>query len=360
MDHETPAPRKILHIDMDAFYASVEQREDPELQGRPVAVGGSKRGVVMAASYEARKFGVKSAMPSGLARRLCPELIFVKPHFEIYTEVSRQVREIFRTYTDLVEPVSIDEAYLDVTETKIGPPSATLIARAIKRDILETTRLTATAGVSFNKFLAKTASGMNKPDGLTVILPENAREVLDALEIGRFHGIGPKTAERLRRAGINTGADLRALSERELAAKFGKAGRYYYRMVRGIDDRSVRTHRRRKSLGAERTFLEDIGNIDELLNRLSGIAETISQRMERASLSGRTVTVKIKYYDFTISTRSRTLSHGIHTAEDLFRIGSELLRNPPPARPLRLIGLSLSNLTEESDEDDSGQLELQL
>lgn len=353
--------RKILHIDMDAFYASVEQREDPELRGKPVAVGGSKRGVVMAASYEARKFGVRSAMPSGLARKLCPDIVFVKPRFQIYSAESKRIREIFRSYTDLVEPVSIDEAFLDVTEVKKGPPSATLIAQAIKEEIYALTELTASAGVSFNKFLAKTASGMNKPNGLTVILPDQVERLLDALPVGRFHGIGPKTAARLEARGITTGADIRKLSEEELTRWFGRAGQYYYRIVRGIDERSVHTNRTRKSLAAERTFFEDITALPELLERLQGIADVVAERLLKAGLSGRTITLKIKYHDFTISTRSRTLKHGISSASDLFAISSELLRTPlPPARPIRLLGLSLSKLSISTDRDATEQLYLEL
>ena len=353
--------RKILHIDMDAFYASVEQREDAELRGKPVAVGGRKRGVVMAASYEARRFGVRSAMPSGLARKLCPDLIFVKPHFEMYSAESKRIKAIFRSYTDLVEPVSIDEAFLDVTEVKQGPPSATLIAQAIKKEIYALTGLTASAGVSFNKFLAKTASGMNKPDGLTVILPDQVERLLDELPVSRFHGIGPKTAARMESRGITTGADIRKLSEEELARWFGRAGRYYYRIVRGIDERSVRTNRTRKSLAAERTFFEDIIAVPELLERLQGIADVVARRLQAAGLTGRTITLKIKYHDFVISTRSRTLKQGTSSAADLFSIGSELLRTPlPPARPIRLLGLSLSNLNAATDNDDVEQLSLQL
>ena len=353
--------RKILHIDMDAFYASVEQRENPELQGRPVAVGGSKRGVVMAASYEARVFGVRSAMPSGLARKLCPDLLFVKPHFDIYSAESKRIREIFRSYTDLVEPVSIDEAYLDVTEVKQGPPSATLVAKAIKEEILEATQLTASAGVSFNKFLAKTASGMNKPDGLTVILPDQVEEVLNALPVGGFHGIGPKTAEQMEARGIKTGADLRTHSEEELVQWFGKAGRYFYRMVRGIDERKVSTSRRRKSLAAERTFAEDIMAMPQLLERLQGIADVVADRLQKAELTGRTVTLKVKYHDFSITTRSRTLQRGTASSAELFAIGSELLQSPlPPARPIRLLGLSLSNLNAATEEDGFRQLSLEL
>lgn len=349
--------RKILHIDMDAFYASVEQREDPALRGKPVAVGGAKRGVVMAASYEARAFGVRSAMPSGTARRLCPDLIFVKPRFDLYTTASRQIREIFRSYTDLVEPVSIDEAYLDVTEPLKGPASATLAARAIKEEIFSATGLTASAGVSFNKFLAKTASGMNKPDGLTVIRPEEAAAILEALPIERFHGIGPATTKRMKGIGIDTGADLRARTEEELTAHFGKAGRYFYRMAHALDDRPVRVDRIRKSLGAERTFERDISDVAEMLERLKKIADEVSRRLQKAGIGGRTVTLKVKYGDFTISSRSRTMRYDLHGAEDLYEIGKELLCIPvPPPRPVRLLGLTLSNLREPGDEGFAEQM----
>jgi len=353
--------KKIIHIDMDAFYASIEQRENPELAGQPVAVGGGKRGVVTAASYEARVFGVRSAMPAGLALRLCPRLIFVKPRFELYREVSQQLRAIFRSYTDLVEPVSIDEAYLDVTDVRRGPRSATLIARAIKEDIRAATRLTATAGVSFNKFLAKTASGMNKPDGLTVILPEEARDVLAAMAIERFHGIGPATARRMRELGVETGADLLRMTEAELAERFGRAGRHYFRMVRGIDDREVRTDRTRKSLGAERTFEHDIIDPAGMRDRMEPIAAEVARRLEQADLAGRTVTLKIKYHDFTISTRSRTLAQSIWSAKDILAIGMDLLRDPfPPSRAVRLLGLTLSNLHSRSEEPEDRQLVLGL
>lgn len=353
--------RKIIHIDMDAFYASVEQRENPELAGQPVAVGGAKRGVVMAASYEARAFGVRSAMPSMQALRRCPQLIFVKPHFDIYREVSRQIREIFLSFTDLVEPVSIDEAYLDVTDAHKGPPSATLIARAIKEEILSATRLTASAGVSFNKFLAKTASGMNKPNGLTVVLPEDANELLSGMAIERFHGIGPATAQRMRTLGIVTGAQLLRMEERELVEHFGKAGRYYYRIVRGVDDRQVHPDRERKSLGAERTFDRDLGDLDELILRLDGIAEEVARRMASAAIAGRTITLKIKYHDFKISTRSRTLGHGMATAAEIRAIGLDLLRSPqPPSRAVRLLGLTVSNFGAGIEEIESRQLALDL
>src|SRR5690606_2708567 len=284
--------RKIIHIDMDAFFASVEQRDNPELRGKPVAVGGtSRRGVVAAASYEARAYGVRSAMPTVVARRRCPQLILVKSRFDVYRAVSHQIREIFYTYTDLVEPLSIDEAFLDVTHVKQGPPSATLIAREIKARILKETGLTASAGVSINKFLAKLASDVNKPDGLTVILPEEAEAFVAALPVDRFYGVGPVTAERMRAMGIETGADLRARSEEELRKHFGKAGSHFYRIARALDDRPVRPDRQRKSVGAERTFEEDLIKEADLLKRLEYISAEVARRLERSGTTGRTVTL---------------------------------------------------------------------
>lgn len=338
--------RKILHIDMDAFYASVEQRDNPELRGKPIAVGGtSRRGVVAAASYEARVFGVHSAMPSVTAARRCPELIFVKPRFEVYKEVSRQIRSIFHEYTELVEPLSLDEAYLDVTNPLKGPASGTLIARAIKREILEETGLTASAGVSYNKFLAKTASGMNKPDGLTLIRPEEASAFLAALPIERFYGVGEVTARRMKEVGIHNGADLLQRSEHELAQLFGKAGLYYHRIARGEDDRAVEPDRERKSVGAERTFMEDISDPAVMLERVQVIAAEVAERLSRVEAGARTVTLKIKYHDFEISSRSRTLAHVIVSEEEIRSIAGRLLETPePPPRPVRLLGVSVSNL----------------
>lgn len=345
MHAKAGAMRKILHIDMDAFYASVEQRDAPELKGWPVAVGGSsRRGVVAAASYEARAYGVRSAMPSVVAARRCPQLVFVKARFDVYKDVSRQIRDIFRSYTDLVEPLSLDEAYLDVTEPLKGPPSATLLARCIKRDILETTQLTASAGVSFNKFLAKTASGMNKPDGLTVIRPEEAEAFLAALPIERFHGVGAVTARRMKEIGIYTGADLLRRTEEELAKQFGKSGRYYRRIARGEDPRLVEPYRERKSVGAERTFDEDLDDVRAMRERLRPIAEGVAERLGRAEAAGRTITLKVKYFDFEISTRSRTFAHFISSGNELFEVGCALLEAPAPSRPVRLLGISVSNL----------------
>jgi DNA polymerase-4 len=354
--------RKIIHIDMDAFFASVEQRDNPELRGKPVAVGGtSRRGVVAAASYEARAYGVRSAMPTVVARRRCPQLILVKSRFDVYRAVSHQIREIFYTYTDLVEPLSIDEAFLDVTHVKQGPPSATLIAREIKARILKETGLTASAGVSINKFLAKLASDVNKPDGLTVILPEEAEAFVAALPVDRFYGVGPVTAERMRAMGIETGADLRARSEEELRKHFGKAGSHFYRIARALDDRPVRPDRQRKSVGAERTFEEDLIKEADLLKRLEYISAEVARRLERSGTTGRTVTLKIKYFDFVQQTRSRTLPHEVRSPEELFRISRILLNEPSlPTRPVRLLGLSVSGLTSPTENGGSHQLVLDL
>lgn len=337
--------RKIIHVDMDAFYASVEQRDQPELRGKPVAVGGGgTRGVVMAASYEARRFGVRSAMPGFKARRLCPDLIFVRTRFDAYKTASRQIRAIFRSYTDLVEPLSLDEAYLDVTEPKRGGPAATAIARAIKAEIQATTGLTASAGVSFNKFLAKIASDLDKPDGLSVIRPEEAEGFIAGLPIERFFGIGPVTARKMKAAGIHNGADLCARPEEELVCRFGKVGQHYFRIVRGLDEREVRPDRPQKSIGAERTFDHDVTAPEALLERLGPIAERVAERMVAAESFGRTVTLKIKHHDFTVTTRQRTQADQVHTAEELLELARWLLHTPePPSRPVRLLGLSVSN-----------------
>lgn len=337
--------RKIIHVDMDAFYAAVEQRDDPALRGRPVAVGGGgPRGVVMAASYEARPFGVRSAMPAVTARRLCPDLIFVRPRFDAYTAASRAIRDIFLSYTDLVEPLSLDEAYLDVTAPKRGPPSATGIARAIKAEIRARTGLTASAGVSFNKFLAKVASDMDKPDGLYVIRPQEAEAFIARLPIERFFGIGPVTARRMKALGIHTGADLRARSEAELVNRFGKVGRHYFRIVRGQDDREVSPDRPYKSIGAEETFDADLSDPAAMLETLKPIAERVAARMARADRFGRTVTLKIKHHDFTVLTRQHTLAEPVHSADELIALARWLLHTPaPPRRPVRLLGLTVSN-----------------
>jgi DNA polymerase-4 len=341
-------PRKIIHIDMDAFFASVEQRDDPALRGRPVAVGGSSaRGVVAAASYEARRFGVRSAMPSVTAQRRCPELIFVKPRFEVYRQISQQIRAIFAEHTALIEPLSLDEAYLDVTD---HPPdlTATAIAERIRATIRAETQLTASAGVSYNKFLAKLASDQRKPDGLFVITPKQGPAFVEALPVARFHGIGPATAAKMQRLGIATGLDLRAQTLPFLTQQFGKAGPHYYWISRGIDHRPVRPNRIRKSVGAENTFSADIHRYDEAVAALTPILDKLWRHCAAASSSGRTVTLKVKYADFTIATRSRTLPAPVASRGELERLVLALLAPIfPPPRGVRLLGVTLSALTTE-------------
>lgn len=351
--------RKIIHIDMDAFYASIEQRDDPKLRRKPVAVGGSReRGVVAAASYEARRYGVRSAMPSMRAYRLCPDIIFVKPRFDHYRLVSQQIREILFQYTDLVEPLSLDEAYLDVTTNKLGDPSATRIAEAIRRQIWNETQLTASAGVSINKFLAKIASDINKPNGLTLIPPDRAETFLAQLPIDKFYGIGKKTAEKMQRLGIHCGADLKAKTEVELARHFGKMGRHFFRMVRALDDREVQPDRQRKSVGAETTFRDDLELEQDMLAALRSLTEKLCERLRRIPTSAMTVTLKIKYHDFVLTTRSQTLDTYHSEYEQIFPVVDYLLRRPElPARPVRLLGVYLSNLDHHANEW-SGQLSL--
>lgn len=343
--------RKIIHIDMDAFYASVEQRDDPSLRGRPVAVGGaSRRGVVASASYEARRYGVRSAMPSLTAQRLCPDLIFVKSRFDVYRQVSGQIRDIFYEYTDLVEPLSLDEAYLDVTENKKGLKSATLIAEEIRQRIFETTQLTASAGVSFNKFLAKVASDINKPNGIKVITPGEADGFLEALPIEKFHGIGRVTAEKMHRMGIRNGADLKELTLIELVRRFGKAGQHYYRIVRADDERPVNPNRVRKSIGAERTFFEDIHVTAVMKEKLAYIAGIVFDYMEQRQNFGRTVTLKVKTPDFQLLTRSRTFSSEVRDREQLVDVINELLdQHREEFEAVRLLGVTVSNLEREHD-----------
>src|SRR6476619_4443003 len=311
MQNDYRPPRKIIHVDMDAFYASVEQRDDPALRGKPVAVGGGHRGVVTAASYEARPFGVRSALPSVTAKRLCPELIFVKPHFDVYRAVSQQIRAIFGSYTDLVEPLSLDEAYLDVTEDRLALGTARAIAEDIRRRIREETGLTAAAGVSYCKFLAKLASDHRKPDGLTVITPERGAEFVATLPVARFHGVGPKTAARMERLGILTGADLAEWSLPALEAQFGSSGQWYWHICRGIDEREVKPDRPYKSVSAERTFDEDLRDPERLATELERIAGYAWLRVERAEVIGRTVTLKVKFGDFTLITRSRSFARNV-------------------------------------------------
>jgi DNA polymerase-4 len=352
--------RKIIHIDMDAFFASVEQRDNPALRGKPVAVGGgAERGVVAAASYEARKFGVRSAMPSVTARRLCPSLIFVKPRFEQYKAVSRQIRTIFEEYTPLVEPLSLDEAYLDVTENLMGVETATEIAKQIKQKIKEATGLTASAGVSFNKFLAKTASDINKPDGLFVIKPHQAAAFVESLDVRKFHGIGKVTAEKMIRLGINSGKDLRDKSLEFLVHHFGKPGHYYFNISRGEDHRAVNPERIRKSVGVENTFHADYTEPDVLYNELDIILDELYKRMERSKAFGKTITLKIKYGDFEQITRSRTSRLFIQDKTTVGILAYQLLNALLPVeKGIRLMGLSISNF-EFTGETEGRQLTLE-
>ena len=338
--------RKIIHIDMDAFFASVEQRDNPALLGKPIAVGGSKqRGVVAAASYEARKFGVRSAMPSVTAARKCPDLIFLKPRFDAYKEVSEQIREIFSRYTDLIEPLSLDEAYLDVTENKIGLPSATLIAQSIKKEIKDELNLTASAGISYNKFLAKIASDYQKPDGLFVITPAKALAFIDKLPIDKFFGVGKVTAEKMRSYGIFFGKDLKRFSFDQLGQWFGKSGKYFYGIARGEDLRPVNPNRERKSLGVERTFETDITNPKELLKIIDHLAELALERCTKSRKFGKTLTLKIKFNDFTQITRSHTEAEFHTTLNEIKTNAKNLLATEENLKPIRLMGITLSNFT---------------
>ena len=350
---------------MDAFYASVEQLDNPELRGKPIAVGGSsQRGVVSAASYEARKFGVRSAMSSVIAKRNCPDLIFVKSRFDRYREISQQIRSIFFEYTDLVEPLSLDEAYLDVTENKMGNPSATMIAREIRAKIKEKTGLNASAGISINKFIAKVASDINKPNGQKTVHPQEVSEFLEQLEIRKFYGVGNVTAEKMYRLGIFTGKDLKSKSEEYLADHFGKHGPYYYNVVRGIHESEVKPNRMRKSLGAERTFSENISSEIFMLEKLTNIAEEIERRLQKSKVAGKTVTLKIKYSDFTLQTRSKTISYYISSKELILELAKELLYQEKMKDSVRLLGISLSNLntdkTSAKEKEEKKEVVIQL
>jgi DNA polymerase-4 len=352
--------RKIIHVDMDAFFASVEQRDTPDYQGKPLIVGGqpNSRGVVAACSYEARKFGIHSAMPSSRAYRLCPEAIFVRPRFDAYREVSQQIRTIFWRYASDVEPLSLDEAYLDVSYTAEFNGSATLIAKAIKRDILQETRLTASAGVSYNKFLAKIASDMDKPNGLYVIRPEQGAAFVETLPIGKFHGIGPATEAKMKKLGIETGLELRQKTLEELNARFGKSGQYYFNIARGIDERPVRSTRVRKSLGKETTFAEDILSVAEITAKLLDIAEIVLQNLGKQNLKARTLTVKVKYADFQQVTRAQTLEHSISMSDMQEWIPVLLSRSEAGHKAVRLVGLSLSGFDSPTAEHQEPQLTL--
>ncbi len=344
--------RKIIHVDMDAFYASVAQLDNPDLRGKAIAVGGGgARGVVSAASYEARKFGVRSAMAGALARKLCPELIFVKSDFARYNEISKQVRAIFYEYTDLVEPLSLDEAYLDVTENKVGMPSATVIATWIRQKIKERTGLNASAGISINKFIAKVASDINKPNGQKTIPPEEVISFLEALDIRKFYGIGKVTAEKMYQRGIFTGLDMKKKSKEYLAENFGKSGSYYYDIVRGIQHSQVKPNRIRKSLAAERTFRENITSEIFMMERLEHIANEIEKRLSKSNVAGKTITLKIKYSDFTLQTRSKTLGYYVRTKDIILETAKDLLYQDTMKDSVRLLGISLSNLNTEKKEE---------
>ncbi|WOH76945.1 DNA polymerase IV [Bradyrhizobium sp. NDS-1] len=334
---------------MDAFYASVEQWDNPDLRGKPVAVGGSReRGVIAAACYEARKFGVRSAMPSVTAKRQCPNIIFVKPRFELYKAVSQQVRDIFAEHTSIIEPLSLDEAYLDVTENLQGIPLARDVALAIRAKIKEVTGLNASAGISYNKFLAKLASDHRKPNGQYVITPEMGPAFVETLPVGKFHGIGPATSAKMNALGLYTGLDMRNQSLEFMQANFGKAGSYYYWISRGVDNREVRADRIRKSVGAESTFSTDLGDFEAMVSELQPLVDKVWRHSKDKGLRGRTVTLKIKFADFEIMTRSKSVPSAVSSRAGLESLIVALLENETPLpRPVRLLGVSLSSLQTE-------------
>jgi len=343
--------RKIIHIDMDAFYASVEQRDRPDLKGKPVIVGGDpqSRGVVAACSYEARKFGIHSAMASSTAYRRCPDAVFIRPRFDVYRAVSSDIRKIFCEYTDLVEPLSLDEAFLDVTENYMGMPSATMIAQEIKKKIYERTgKLTASAGVSFNKFIAKVASDMNKPDGITVVTPDMADEFIDGLPIRKFFGIGKITEEKMLALGIKTGADLKKYKKEQLILLFGKSGSYFFDIAHGLDERPVEPNRIRKSIGKETTFSEDIDDTDQMLEILENIAVRLENSLIKREAKGRTVTLKMKYFDFQSITRSVTIDEPADSASVIMKYVRPLLsKTEAGEKKVRLLGISISNFDDQ-------------
>lgn len=348
MSNDLPI-RKIIHVDMDAFYASVEQLDHPELKGKPIAVGGSeKRGVVSAASYEARKFGVRSAMSGVQAKRNCPDLIFVRPRFDRYNEISKKIRKIFYDYTNKVEPLSLDEAYLDVTENKKGNPSATLIAKEIRERIFKEVGLTASAGISINKFIAKVASDYNKPNGQKTVNPEEVISFLEQLDIRKFYGVGKVTAEKMYQLGIFTGKNLKSKTIEYLDEHFGKSGRFYYYVVRGIHNSEVKADRVRKSLAAERTFNENLSSEIFMLEKLDHIAEEVAKRLHKSKVAGKTVTLKIKYSDFSLQTRSKTLPFYINDKSLIMETAKDLLYQEKLNDSVRLLGISMSNLNTES------------
>lgn len=353
--------RKIIHIDMDAFYASVEQRDFPEYRNKPVVVGGSPtgRGVVAAASYEARKYGIHSAMPASQAIKLCPNAIFLPPRFDAYKEVSSQLREIFLEITDLVEPLSLDEAYLDVTENRLNLPSGTLIARRLRKEIKEKTGLTASAGVAPNKFLAKIASDVNKPDGLYVITPEMAEDFIGKLKIDKFYGVGKATAAKMARLGIKVGADLKKRTEIDLVKNFGKTGHHYFRIVRGIDEREVSPNRIRKSIGKERTFPNDVSDLNWIHDFLKDLSKKVAESLQKKRAAGKTITLKVRYENFETITRSYTLPQYISDPDVLEEVSKKLLADTDTGkRKVRLLGISVSSLNTLKSGMDGQQLEL--
>lgn len=357
---ESAPLRKIIHIDMDAFYASVEQLDNPELKGKPIAVGGSEvRGVVSAASYEARKYGVRSAMSGVQAARLCPELTFVRPRFDRYKEISKQIRAIFLEYTDLVEPLSLDEAYLDVTENKKGNPSATLIAKEIRQKIFEKTGLTASAGISVNKFVAKIASDYNKPNGQKTVNPDEVEAFIEVLDVKKFYGIGKVTAEKMYQLGIYTGLDLKNKTLEYLEQHFGNSGQAFYNLSRGISYSQVKPNRQMKSIGAERTFNENLSSEIYMEERLENIASEIERRIKKYKISGKTITLKIKYSDFTQQTRSKTLPYFIADKSLIFETAKELLYQERLKDSVRLLGISLNNLNTNQKKNIVVQLKFE-
>ena len=356
-EKETQVRRKIIHIDMDAFYASVEQRDHPEYRNKPLVVGGlpeGRGGVVATASYEARKFGIRSAMPSKQALQLCPHAIFVRPRFAAYKEVSQKIREIFGRYTDLIEPLSLDEAYLDVTHDKLNIGSAIEIATQIKQAIKDELNLTASAGVSINKFVAKIASDIKKPDGLTFIGPSAIESFIEKLPVEKFYGVGKVTANKMKKMGLFTGADLKKLTEKDMTTRFGKAGGFYYHIIRGIDEREVHPHRETKSMGAEDTFAYDLTTVDEMHTELEKIARTVNERLLKYQLKGRTITLKIKYNDFKQITRSQSLNNCIDDLDTILTTSKNLLATTDTENSkIRLLGITVSNFTTADSKQKS-------
>ena len=364
MSKEQAITRKIIHIDMDAFYASVEQRDFPELRGKPLVVGGSpegRGGVVATASYEARKFGIHSAMSSKAALRLCPHVIFVPPRFEVYKAVSRHLHEIFHRYTDMIEPLSLDEAYLDVTSDKQGIGYAMDIAKAIKLAVKEELQLTASAGVSISKFVAKIASDLEKPDGLTFIGPSKIEAFMEGLAVEKFHGVGKVTAAKMKAMGIHKGADLKKYTEIELVKRFGKVGRFYYHIVRGIDNRPVSAHRETKSISVEDTYQEDITDKEAMYEQFVILVDKLLVRLENKGLKGRTLTLKFKFHDFTLMTRSRSTQGVIDSKAELLTLARVILdKCELEGKKVRLLGIGVSNFHNDDPEAPSEGMPRQL